>query len=117
MSDTNKKCYVCGKEYKYCNNCSDYTTQPMWKEMFDSENCKKIFDVICNYNVGIIDKKIIAKQLSECDLKDIKNYNKNIVNEINKLQNAFSSKVDIPTLKTNKPKQNSNKQTKEKQPE
>lgn len=101
MSDTNKKCFVCGKEYKYCNNCSDFSTQPRWKEMFDTENCKVIFGILSSYNTGSIDDKKATERLSKCDLKGINTFNVKISNEIKAIQKKTAPKITNDVIEEN----------------
>lgn len=42
-------CAICGKEYSYCPDCTDYDELPRWMFLFDKENCKDIWEVINKY--------------------------------------------------------------------
>ena len=62
-------CTVCGKEYAYCNNCSQYDAEPRWKFLFCSENCMSIFEIVSKYNRGELNARQAKNLLSGCDIK------------------------------------------------
>lgn len=82
----NRTCLACGKEYEYCGSCPTTNSLPIWKNIFDTENCKIVFENVSDYAQGTITKAVAKKRLSKCDLtlrykKDIYNYIKDIMRE------------------------------------
>lgn len=67
MRKPNRKCSLCGQEYYYCPSCSD-GREPSWMIMFDTENCKKIFNVLTQFNFKHIKENEAKSILKNCDL-------------------------------------------------
>lgn len=78
-----RTCFCCGKTYKYCPNCEDDQNSETWHFMFDSENCKIIFDALQKYSCGDISKEKCAKILNSCDLSEKDSFHENILADIN----------------------------------
>ena len=78
----NRTCVVCMKQYKYCASCDK--NEPLWKNCFDTENCKNIYDAVVNYNSGSITKQQFKEKISKCDLSGKNNFKKSILDVINK---------------------------------
>lgn len=78
MGKTNRVCKTCGKQYYYCSNCNKSLSSPQWMLMWDTENCKNIFEIVSNYVQGVISKDVARKQLEKCDLKNRYSFNDNI---------------------------------------
>ena len=78
---TVKICRICEKEYKYCPSCDKKL--PTWHVMFESENCKTIFDILTEYNFGKLTKAEAAAKLSECNLSEKETFRQKIQDEIN----------------------------------
>ena len=82
MRKPNRTCCLCGTEYFYCPSCSD-GKDPSWKVLFDNENCKKIFNVLTQYNFKHITSDEAKVQLENCVLDvNMKERDRNMVNEI-----------------------------------
>lgn len=75
MATNNKTCILCQKKYTYCGSCRSHAiSEPSWRNAWDTENCKNIFEILATYingNVSAVDAK---KQLIEFDLKDKDSY-------------------------------------------
>lgn len=83
MKENNKKCICCGKVYTYCPRCEAVHSLPRWMNMFDNENCKKLFDIASDYVGGVLDKDTALLMLTDCDLSEKDHMNHNIVDAIN----------------------------------
>lgn len=81
----NKTCIVCKKKYTYCNTCSKFKHLPIYMTIFCSENCKTIYEVMNNYESGIIDTDTAKKQLDELDTSRHMYYTKSFANTYNKI--------------------------------
>lgn len=68
MPKSNRICVVCGKGYHYCPTCREDVTKPRWMTMFDTENCKVIFDTATKFNLGKITAIEAQEQLKDCNL-------------------------------------------------
>lgn len=67
MKKTNRICLTCGKAYSYCPNCTEDELKPTWMALYDTENCREIFNTLTEYNAGIITAKVADERISKCD--------------------------------------------------
>ena len=72
----NRICLTCGKAYEYCGSCPSSLNLPVWKNLFDTENCKTVFETVSDYAQKVITKEVAKKKLSNCDISI--NYKENI---------------------------------------
>jgi hypothetical protein len=63
-----KICTVCGKEYEFCSGCREYALQPSWKNIYDNENCREIFNVLVAYRQKKISVSEAKTRINACDL-------------------------------------------------
>lgn len=63
----NRTCLACGKKYEYCGSCPTSTNLPIWKNIFDTENCKTVFENASDYAQGVITKDIAKNRICKCD--------------------------------------------------
>lgn len=63
----NRTCLACGKKYEYCGSCPTSTNLPVWKNIFDTENCKTIFENVSDYIQESISKEVAKDRISKCD--------------------------------------------------
>ena len=52
----NRVCLCCGNAYEYCGSCRNGVNLPAWKNLFDNENCKDVFQTVSDYEQKAIDK-------------------------------------------------------------
>lgn len=79
----NRVCLCCGNAYEYCGTCRKNVNLPAWKNLFDTENCKEIFQIVSDYEQKAIDKEKAKKMISACDIKQtFKDKIKKTVDEI-----------------------------------
>lgn len=74
MARRNRECYLCGQDYKYCPTCSQDKNKPSWMSEFHSENCKNIFQICTEFNLGIVEKYEAQAALEQCDLSNKENF-------------------------------------------
>ena len=93
-----RTCFCCGKEYRYCPNCDADKNKPSWYFIFDSENCRTIFDTCQRYSTKEYTAVQARAKLDKCDLTnksdflpDIQNVIKKIFAETNKTAQSPSS--------------------------
>ena len=70
----NRKCIICGQEYRYCSACGEDAGKPTWYFIFDGQNCHDIYEVCTQYRDGEIDAKIAYEKISKLDISNIKNF-------------------------------------------
>ena len=81
----NRICLTCGKAYEYCGSCPSSANLPVWKNLFDTENCKIVFETASDYAQKVITKESAKDKLSKCDLSNTNNFKekiKHLVDEI-----------------------------------
>ena len=69
----NRKCVICGETYNFCNHgCSEDRGKPAWMIMFDSANCRAIYNTAVNATVGhALTKTEAKKRLKKLDLSKV----------------------------------------------
>ena len=88
MAKRDRKCYLCGENYKYCSTCSQDRMKPVWMAEFHSESCKNIFDICTRFNMGMISKAEAQAELSACDLSNRENFKSYVQTD---LDNIFAA--------------------------
>lgn len=93
----NRTCALCGKEYSYCPTCRNDSNKPAWYKLFDSENCKTIFNALNNYKFKLISKEEAQDILKDCDLTIELNerYRKEIDEIMVKPKRGAKAKINI----------------------
>lgn len=79
----NRICLACGKAYEYCGSCPSSLNLPVWKNIFDTENCKTVFETVSDYAQNAITKESAKNKLSKCNTSiSFKEQIQNYVDEI-----------------------------------
>lgn len=95
MKENNRKCICCGKEYKYCGNCSAYDNLPKWMSIYHDANCREIFIVTSDYLAGDISKEEAIDRLDKCDLSNKASFHEKIKATIDELYGVQKSVVTL----------------------
>lgn len=102
VTKNNKTCILCGTKYTFCNRCDDFDHLPRWMGIYCSDNCRKIFMALTDYNANEIDKETAASILKKSDLSKKDNYCKfnqdcveKILSEDNKSNKSFDAKKSV----------------------
>ena len=90
MAKKNKECLTCGTKYSYCPNCN--RKEPSWMSEFHAENCKNIFQICTQYNVGLLTKEQAQEALINCDLSNEENFSQCIKQDFANIFAAEESK-------------------------
>lgn len=83
MAKVKRHCVMCAKEYEYCNSCG--AAPKLWKNIFCSENCRDIYDVLNKYDGKLITKEDGTERLKAFDLSVVPKFNdrfKALANEL-----------------------------------
>lgn len=83
MAKVKRHCVMCAKEYEYCNSCG--AAPQLWKNIFCSENCRDIYDVLNKYDGKLITKEDGIERLKAFDLSVVPKFNdrfKALANEL-----------------------------------
>lgn len=70
----NRTCIICRKEYHYCPNCGEDAGKPTWYFVFDSQNCKDIYDICTSYRDKEITIGEAYKKLQDVDLSGVDDF-------------------------------------------
>jgi len=73
MAKVKRRCIMCAKEYEYCNSCG--AAPKLWKNIFCSENCRDIYDVLNKYDGKLITKEDGTERLKAFDLSVVSKFN------------------------------------------
>ena len=115
MAKVKRRCVMCAKEYEYCNSCG--AAPKLWKNIFCSENCRDIYDVLNKYDGKLITKEDGIEQLKAFDLSVVPKFNdrfkalaaeltpKKEVAKPKKKSSDDTSVQDKPAPKKRKPRQ------------
>lgn len=95
----NRVCITCGKAYEYCGYCPTSKNLPMWMNLFDTENCKNIFETASDYAQSAISKEKAISKLSLCDLKNISSYRDNIKDIVSQIIDTSSKEIAKDKIK------------------
>lgn len=107
----NRICLTCGKAYEYCGSCPSSLNLPVWKNLFDTEDCKTVFETVSDYAQKVITKDVAKKKLSNCNTsikykENIQKYLDDIITEP-KVETIFEIEKEtqtVPKMKYNKKK-------------
>ena len=72
-----RTCQMCQKNYKYCNNCSDYDHLPTFMLAWCSSNCKDLSSVMSDWGSHMISSEEAAKKLAALDTSRMEYWNEN----------------------------------------
>ena len=79
----NKTCIVCGEKYTFCPTCSEAKDLEMWRNIYHSENCKKLFHAASGYHAQTATIEEVRARFDECDLSYKDKLNENFIEAIN----------------------------------
>ena len=77
---TKRKCLICGCLYNYCTTCRADRFKPAWYQIFCSEECKEIDEIISANSVGVISDIEAKHKLEEVNLFG-KEFNKKVIED------------------------------------
>lgn len=96
----NRTCLTCGKKYEYCNSCPTSVNLPVWKSLFDTENCKDIFETVSDYAQCSITKTQAKNKLKKCNLSgEYKNNIQEYLDDIMTEPKEANKPDDVVSLK------------------
>lgn len=81
-----RKCLVCGKEYEFCRD--NDPDQPAWKNLFCSDNCHDIYNILSNEK----DQMTAKIKLGRLDLSNLNNFNDEARKKINDIMHYSGKK-------------------------
>ena len=85
---------MCAKKYEHCSHCG--ATPELWKNIFCSENCRDIYNVLNKYDGNLITKEDGVEQLKKFDLRVVSKFN----DRFQKLAKELTPKKETTKSKT-----------------
>lgn len=86
MGETKQRtCFCCGKAYHYCPHCDVDRNKPSWYFIFDSDNCRKVFDACQRYSTGECNAEQTRQKLDKCDLTNKSDFLPDVLGVIEKV--------------------------------
>ncbi len=76
-NNINAYCSVCGNGYHICNSCAEQKSLKPWRSVTDTIEHYKIYLAIHGYTL-YKDKESAKKELENCDLSGLENFNPEI---------------------------------------
>lgn len=98
MAYKKRTCYLCGEQYEYCPNCSEFQHLPYYMQTFHSENCKTIFQTCVDYNMKLITKKQAMNILSQCDLSQSDKFMESVRRDLKTIMHEPKKKPSLPLI-------------------
>ena len=69
----NRTCIVCGNKYKFCRRCNKEL--PAWHNLYDTETCRDIYNIIGSYQIGELTAEDAKNYILSYDISHIKEIN------------------------------------------
>jgi len=90
-----RRCMMCGTEYKYCSHCNNYDPKETWKYLYHDEKCLAISNIWYKYRGNEITKEEARAQMSEYkpNIDNVLKYTSIAANEIREI---FDIKEEEP---------------------
>ena len=107
MAKKNRTCYCCNEKYYYCPSCAD-EFRPSWMVMFDTEDCKTIFQTCSSYNNGSVTKEEAKQIFKDIKFKDFDLYEKSVSDTLKEIY-----KEDVKVEQNSKDESKENVETKD----
>lgn len=98
MSRYNRTCILCGKNYRFCNDCSDYEHIEPWHNIYCSENCRTIFETCVDFVQKHMGKDEAREKILSCDLSNIKDFKPSFIEAINEILDKTDPVVEQPKV-------------------
>ena len=80
------ECAICGKKYEACYSCGRKDPSLSWKNLCDTAEHYKIFQIVNGYTAGVYTKEEAAKKLRNVNLSDLNSLRDNIKAIIKSIQ-------------------------------
>lgn len=87
MAKANRVCYCCGREYYFCPSCPKDKKDPQIYTMWDSEECRDIFNTLSSESLKKITTKECKEKLIELGVDKIEINKESVKNHINRVMN------------------------------
>lgn len=96
----NRKCILCGTEYKYCGNCAEDSRLEPWHNIYDNNNCRTIFNTATDYCAGLLSEDEARSIFDSCDLSNKESFNASVLKVLNELYPVVTEneKIELMTV-------------------
>lgn len=93
----NRVCKTCGKQYYYCSNCQKNLNSPEWMLLWDTQNCKSVFEIVSDYDQKHITKEQARERLLKCNLREEYTFTEKIRNLVDEIMESNKSAKTVDT--------------------
>lgn len=83
------ECAICGKRYEACYSCGRKDASLAWKNLCDTVEHYKVFQVVNGYTSGVYTKEEAAQKLKNVDVSDVSLFRSNIKKIVKEIQGAL----------------------------
>lgn len=97
MAKTNRVCYCCGHEYYFCPSCPNDRKDPQIYTMFDSEQCKDIFNTLVKESTKKITTSECKEALIRLGAEKVEINKSSVKNHIDRVMSYASNTVETET--------------------
>lgn len=104
MSRGDRKCLICQKAYRFCGNCAnEENREDTWRNVFCSENCREIFNILSMQGNGHIESSEAKTKLAKLDLSKLEGFRDDFKKQIESINKSYVA-VEQPKPQDNAPK-------------
>ena len=102
--NNNATCSICGNGYRKCLSCKDTMNLQPWKEVTDTAECYKVFQVVRGYSIGLYTREEFKSKLKNIDLSNLENFREHIKVLIKDAlkEDEVVENIVVPRKKSNK---------------
>ncbi len=94
-----RKCIVCGAEYDYCRRCSQDKAKETWRNLYDTVDCMKLFNVCSAFKNNKMSKEDALEELKDIKVPEKLNAEyKEILDSINGSSKKEKKKINSEEL-------------------
>lgn len=87
------ECSICGAKYEACYSCNKKNPSLSWKNVCDTAEHYKIFQIVNGYTAGMYTKEEAANKFKNVDLSDLESLRDNIKDVIKSIRDVTKRKV------------------------
>lgn len=109
MSEKKRTCLVCRTKYDWCNHCSSKAhDREEWKNIYCSENCKDIFDIVSAREFNHIGSLEAKTKLQSKDLSGLEGFREDLKKIVKDILNTPEEKKEIKSSEEKEKVNNNN---------
>ena len=88
-------CIIDKTAYEYCSKCGHYNSEETWRNLYCSENCRNIWNIINKYNTKQWDISKAKNALEDCNLSSIDKSTGGIKKILDEILNSQDKEIEV----------------------